>query len=209
MRQRRVSGVRVEIGRSSLPRDWDCPAQPYRAKRGVMQSHSWTWLLALAVAHAVACASNGAPSESPSASSAGGGSEGDILDIAARRGHSGSGAPRADARLDAAVKALADIPRPWTVPSILELQAREADATRRAHQIALLAASADPRAGVRLGEALESDPSADVRVAATWGLIYYFVDKPFEGGSEQAAETARAWWRAHESELRRAATPPR
>lgn len=109
-----------------------------------------------------------------------------------------------DGRLEAAARALSSMPRPWTVPSLAAAVRSERDPARRAHLLTVLATSRDPRAGVRLGEALD-DPSLDVRAAAAWGLARYFVEAVPVGGTEQAMDAARGYWKAHEGELRRGA----
>jgi hypothetical protein len=148
--------------------------------------------------------SNPSPASATASAGAPAATEPGILDLAARRDPEGATrTPRhGDARLEAAVQALADMPQPWTVAAVASAYARERDPARRAHLLALLAVSRDPRAALRLGEALD-DPNVAVRAAATQGLARYFADPPLVGGSEQAAEAARAYWRDHEAELRR------
>ena len=180
-----------------------------------MQSHSRIALALSVLVVGASCASETPPTSNPvpapatASSGAPAAAEPGILDIAARRDPQGAArTPRhGDARLQAAVQALAGMAQPWTVAAVLSTYARERDPTRRAHLLALLAVSRDPRAALRLGEAL-GDPNVEVRTAATQGLVRYFVDPPRVGGSEQAAEAARAYWRDHEAELRRSTSAP-
>jgi len=94
--------------------------------------------------------------------------------------------------LDQAVDALADIPRPWTVPKIIEafnnspwmqdfrlhgaggVSGWGKDAERQSHMATLLAASRDPRAAPILIKALEY-PSTTIVSHARQGLYYCFL----------------------------------
>ncbi|MCE5279519.1 MAG: prenyltransferase/squalene oxidase repeat-containing protein [Planctomycetaceae bacterium] len=137
---------------------------------------------------------------------------GDILDYAARLPSNtirvdDNGAPVSPKygafEVDAAAKALADIPRPWTVEKMIALYRTAKDPQRKAHILWVLAASRDPRAGVLLGEVLiNTDEPGPQTAAATYGLMTFFVTEVVEGGSEQHAQAVLQWWRKNERRLR-------
>lgn len=142
----------------------------------------------------------------------------DILDRAAANprdsrvsdGKGGMRTPRyGDHALEQAERALTDIPRPWTVERILAAYATASAPERRAHLLRVLAASRDPRGGLALGNALD-DEALDVRVAATFGLLDYFLPVLHGGGNmESAMAEAAAWWKENAARLRREAAAKR
>jgi hypothetical protein len=109
--------------------------------------------------------------------------------------------------VDAAVDALSDVPRPWTVAEMIRLYEQEKDSTRKAHVLWILAASRDPRAGVILGEAL-TDDVLGIRIAATYGLLDIFLERLVSGGTESHMFAAQEWWKKNEQRLRREARNP-
>lgn len=138
--------------------------------------------------------------------------EQDILEIVAKRplgtqvkAKDGSWklAKYGDPKLAAAVEHLASIPKPWTVSSITQkyhaLKGKN-DQTC-AHLLRVLAASRDPRAATVLGPAL-SDGSLAIRVAATYGIMDYFMDHPVNGGTEQHMEAAQQWWQQQQTKAK-------
>ena len=102
--------------------------------------------------------------------------------------------------VDAAASALAEIPRPWTVKTMVRAYEREEDPKRKAHILWVLAASRDPRAAVILGPGL-TDKALDVRVAATYGLMDFFMDRLVGGGTEQHMSAAQKWWKENRERL--------
>lgn len=132
--------------------------------------------------------------------------ERDIMEIAKERPLNvtvnGVPAKYGDPTLDAAVDALGDIPRPWTVPKIIEvfnaetaawLRKFQAQIDKKSEQMwegsdreekrcgylaTLLAASRDPRAAVVLGAALDNRPEFPGAICVFDGLYYYFVRDP-------------------------------
>lgn len=131
--------------------------------------------------------------------------ERDILEIAKehplRISVNGVPANYGDPQLAAAVDALVDIPRPWTVPAIIDVFGKESSAWLRklqaqidkksevmwegwekeskrcGHLATLLAASRDPRAALVLGKALDRpDFPGGIRVVE--GLYNYFLPDP-------------------------------
>jgi HEAT repeat protein len=134
--------------------------------------------------------------------------EPDILDTAAKRplsvqvkNQSGAWttARFGDPKLAEAVDDLGFAPKPWTVPSLIkqyrDLKGKDEKAC--AHLLRVLAASRDARAASVLGPAL-TDQSLAIRVAATYGIMDYFMNQPVNGGTEQHMEAARKWWQQHE-----------
>jgi hypothetical protein len=122
-----------------------------------------------------------------------------------------------DPDLDEAVYALADIPRPWTVPKIIEAFNHSPwDEERRSHLATLLAASRDPRAAVILIKALEYHSTAIVHHSRT-GLYYYFLPDaryrrlppdPKEQGIHfytnfipEMDRRVRAWWALNKDDI--------
>jgi hypothetical protein len=148
--------------------------------------------------------------------------EGDILEFAAKhpRGEmltNPDGTYRipkfGDHRLERAVEELKDYQRPWTMTKVLAWYEETKDGKIRAHLLWVLAVSRDPRAALALGNAL-GDGSLDVRVAATYGLLNYFMRGDVIGGTEQHMIAVKEWWKKNreiiqkESErLRLKATP--
>ena len=102
--------------------------------------------------------------------------------------------------VDEAVAALSDVPRPWSVERMLHLYTQERDPKRKAHILWVLAASRDPRAGLILGQDLTASDLV-VRVAATYGLMDFFMDGPVTGGTEQHMSAAQKWWKANRQQL--------
>jgi hypothetical protein len=98
-----------------------------------------------------------------------------------------------DHRLERAVEELNKYPRPWTVSKALAWYVEAEDGKIRAHWLWVLAASRDPRAALALGNALNDD-SLDVRVAATYGLLDYFMRVVESGGTEQHMIAVKEWW---------------
>lgn len=105
-----------------------------------------------------------------------------------------------DPKLAVAVEHLASIPKPWTVLSITRnYHAMKGKNDQLcAHLLRVLAASRDPRAATVLGPAL-SDGSLAIRVAATYGIMDYFMDHPVNGGTEQHMEAAQQWWQQQQT----------
>jgi hypothetical protein len=93
-------------------------------------------------------------------------------------------------------------PRPWTVTQTLAWLQSATDDGTRVHLLRLLAASRDPRAALILGAAINSD-SPDVRMAACYGLLDYFVTGGKEnGGTEQHITDAQEWFASNKARLR-------
>lgn len=139
--------------------------------------------------------------------------EGDILDFAAKhpRGEmitNPDGTYRipkfGDHRLERAVEELKDYPRPWTVPKVLAWYEEAKDGKIRAHLLWVLAASRDPRAALALGNALD-DESLDVRMAATYGLLGYFMRVGVNGGTEQHMLAVKEWWEKNRESIQKEA----
>jgi hypothetical protein len=139
--------------------------------------------------------------------------EGDILDFAAKHP---LGAviinpdetyryPKfGDYRLERAVEELKNYPRPWTVAKVLAWYDKAEDGKIRAHLLWVLAASRDPRAALALGNALNDD-SLDVRVAATYGLLDYFMKIVVGGGTEQHIIAVKEWWEKNQESIQKEA----
>ena len=108
--------------------------------------------------------------------------------------------------VDAAAEALADVPRPWTVRSMIRFYEGETNYDRRAHALWILAVSEDPRAAVVLGEALD-DEALQVRVAATYGLLDLIIRVGVVGGTESHMIAVQRWWAENEDVLRRGRMP--
>ncbi len=88
---------------------------------------------------------------------------------------------------------------PWTVPNVIQWYRDAKEPKTRAALLHVLAASCDSRAVPILGPALH-DKVLDVRIAATYSLLDYFVKTVRGGGTEQQMEHARGWWTAHRAE---------
>ncbi|MHC4192784.1 MAG: hypothetical protein ACYS8I_08975 [Planctomycetota bacterium] len=83
--------------------------------------------------------------------------------------------------------------RPWTVPRVIEWYRDAEQPKTRAALLRLLAASQDGRAIPILGAALD-DSVVNVRIAATYGILDYFLGRAVEGGTEGHMMAAHEWW---------------
>jgi len=135
---------------------------------------------------------------------AGKGAETDILNYRAEHPHMNSTIhypdgstyrPRyGDMKLEKAEKLLSTkYERPWTVPKVIEWYRDAEQPKTRAALLSLLAASQDERAVPIIGAALD-DSMLEVRVAATYGILDYFMETGVEGGTEQHVMAAHKWW---------------
>jgi HEAT repeat protein len=88
--------------------------------------------------------------------------------------------------------------RPWTVSSVIQWYNMAEEREIRTALLRLLAASRDERAIPFLGAAL-GDNELDVRVAATYGILDYFMETAIQGGTEQHMMAARKWWQQRKS----------
>ncbi len=136
--------------------------------------------------------------------SAGRGVERDILDYRAEYPHMNSTIhypdgstyrPRyGDDQLEKAEMLLSTVyERPWTVSKVVGWYRDAEKPEVRAALLRVLAASRDERAIPLLGAALDDD-ELDVRVAATYGILDYFLETAVEGGTEAHMMAAHEWW---------------
>jgi hypothetical protein len=112
-----------------------------------------------------------------------------------------------DFELDEAVRALTGIPRPWTVTKMLTAYGKEEDIKRREHILRVLAASRNARAALLLGREL-TDTNYDIRLAATYGLLYYYGIPRGSGGTEGHVHAVQEWWAENKARCRREAGLP-
>ena len=103
--------------------------------------------------------------------------------------------------VDEAVAALSDVSRPWTVEKMLTLYSQEKDPKRKSRILWILAASRDPRAAIILGQDLKHD-ALTCRVAATYGIMHFFMDRLVSGGTEGHMLAAQDWWEKNEQRIR-------
>lgn len=109
-----------------------------------------------------------------------------------------------DYNLEQAVERLKDYPQPFTVPKVISWYGEAKDKKIRASLLRVLAASRDPRAALVLGNSLKDD-SLDVRVAATYGLMDYFLPSIINGGTEQHMLAVQEWWENNRERLEKEA----
>jgi hypothetical protein len=105
-----------------------------------------------------------------------------------------------DYQLEQAVERLKDYSQPFTVPKVISWYSEAKDEKIRASLLRVLATSRDPRAGLVLGSSLKDD-SLDVRVAATYGVLDYFIDIIDNGGTDQHMIQAQEWWEKNRERL--------
>ncbi|MDT4965940.1 MAG: hypothetical protein QOJ64_677 [Acidobacteriota bacterium] len=106
-----------------------------------------------------------------------------------------------DHLLEQAVEQLSQYPRPWTVPRLITWYRRTSTGKTRAYLLRALAVSRDARAAIVLGESLKDD-SLDVRVAASYGLLDYFMPVAIFGGTEQHMLAVQEWWEQNRERLK-------
>jgi hypothetical protein len=107
-----------------------------------------------------------------------------------------------DYELERAAERLKDYPPPFTVPRVISWFREAKDEKIRAALLRMLAASRDARAALVLGDNLKAE-SLDARVAATYGLLDYFIDYTIAGGTEQHMIQAQEWWEKNRERLQR------
>jgi hypothetical protein len=109
-----------------------------------------------------------------------------------------------DHHLEQAANRLKNFPQPFTVSRVVSWYSQSKDPKIRASFLRVLAVSRDPRAAVVLGASL-NDNSLDVRIAATYGLMDYFLPSVVDGGTEQHMAAVHKWWTANRERLEREA----
>jgi hypothetical protein len=109
-----------------------------------------------------------------------------------------------DYKLEQAVKELKNYAQPFTVPKLIVWYTEAKDEKTRANLLRVLAASRDARAALVIGNSLK-DESLDVRIAATDGLLDYFILYSIAGGSEQQMMFVQDWWEKNREKLERQA----
>jgi len=109
-----------------------------------------------------------------------------------------------DYELEQAAEQLKSYPQPFTVPKVISWYSKAKDAKIRASLLRVLAVSRDPRAALALGNSLKDD-SLDVRVAATYGLMDYFMLTAISGGTEGHMLAAQEWWEKNRERLEKEA----
>jgi hypothetical protein len=105
-----------------------------------------------------------------------------------------------DYELEQAVERLKNYSRPFTVSKVISWYSRAEDEKIRAALLRVLAVSRDPRAALILGNSLKDDALA-VRIAATYGLMDYFLPSVAGGGSEQHMLAVQEWWEKNRERL--------
>ena len=109
-----------------------------------------------------------------------------------------------DYRLEQAVEQLENYLQPFTVPKVTAWYFKAKDGKIRAALLRVLAVSRDPRAALVLGNSLKDD-SLDVRIAATDGLMDYFLPSIAGGGTEQQMLAVQIWWEENRERLEKEA----
>ena len=109
-----------------------------------------------------------------------------------------------DYDLEQAVEKLKNYSQPFTVPKVISWYSEAKDGKIRAALLRVLAVSRDPRAALVLGSSLKDD-SLDVRVAATYGLMDYFLPSLVGGGTEQHMFAVQEWWEKNRERLEKEA----
>jgi hypothetical protein len=109
-----------------------------------------------------------------------------------------------DYELAQAAKQLESYSQPFTVPKVISWYSKAKDAKIRASLLRVLAVSRDPRAALVLGNSLKDD-LLDVRVAATYGLMDYFMLTAISGGTEGHMIAAQEWWEKNRERLEKEA----
>lgn len=107
-----------------------------------------------------------------------------------------------DYELEQSVMQLENYTQPFTVPKVISWYSKSKDGKIRARLLRVLAASSDPQAAVVLGNSLK-DSSLDVRVAATYALMDYFMLTVVSGGTEGHMIAAQAWWDENRERFRK------
>lgn len=140
--------------------------------------------------------------------------ERDILELAAKNsgGREVKGADGVyrmakygDYQLEKAVEQLRNYHAPFTVPRVISWYRKSKDNKIRASLLRVLAVSRDARAAIILGNSLK-DESLDVRIAATYGLLDYFINSGASGGTEQHMIYVQNWWKKNRERLKNEAT---
>jgi hypothetical protein len=108
-----------------------------------------------------------------------------------------------DDKAEQAEAKLSSYPHPWTVSKLLQWYAAPQKPEDRAYLARLLALSRDPRAAIALGESLESE-DFDIRIAACYGLLDYFLPGTIGGGTENHMIIVKAWWVQNKEKLKNA-----
>lgn len=130
--------------------------------------------------------------------------EEDILEILARHPRNvlvnGHATKYGDPDIERAAATLKSVPHPWTVSHFIHMfmMNSSGDSTKSAAILTVLASSREPRAAVVLASALDN-ASLDIRIAATYGLMNYFLDEPVSGGTEQHMEAVKHWWKTNKT----------
>lgn len=109
-----------------------------------------------------------------------------------------------DYDLEQAVEKLKNYSQPFTVPSVISWYSETKDGKIRAALLRVLAVSRDPRAALILGNSLKDD-SLDVRIAATYSLMDYFLPSVIGGGTEQHMFAVQRWWEENRKKLEKEA----
>jgi len=109
-----------------------------------------------------------------------------------------------DKQLEEAVELLKNYAQPFTVPKVISLYYEVEDPKIRTALLRVLAASRDPRAALVLGYSLK-DNSLDVRIAALYGLMDYYVQTRVSGGTEYHFIVVQKWWEENRKRLEKEA----
>lgn len=105
-----------------------------------------------------------------------------------------------DDLLEQAAAGLKSYSRPWTVSKVISWCDESRDNKTKSLLLRVLAASRDPRGAIILGGAL-SDEGLEIRAAATYGLLDYFMGGGIGGGTEEHMRSAQEWWKANRERL--------
>ncbi len=109
-----------------------------------------------------------------------------------------------DQYLEQAVERLKNYSQPFTVSKVISWFSKAKDEKIRVALLRVLAVSRDPRGAIVLGNSLKDD-SVDVRIAAAYGLMDYFLPSITDGGSEQQMIAVEEWWEGNRERLEREA----
>ncbi|NNF01032.1 MAG: HEAT repeat domain-containing protein [Pyrinomonadaceae bacterium] len=107
-----------------------------------------------------------------------------------------------DFELDDAINNLNGYSKPWNIGKLIEWYSQAENEETRVSFLRVLAASKDPRAAVILGSLLE-DRTLKTRVAALYGLMYYFLPSVVGGGTEAHFLYVRKWWEVNKDQIKR------
>jgi hypothetical protein len=109
-----------------------------------------------------------------------------------------------DYELERAVEQLKNYSQPFTVPKVIRWYRQAKDEKIRASLLRVLAASRDPRAALMLRKSM-NEGSLDLRWAATYGLMDYFILFIVDGGTEQQIILVQEWWEKNRERLEKEA----